>query len=72
MTDHETRQKVIDSLHTREGMYCVDVVRTEEGFSLQTCRRDEERWFVIEQLGTFDTRDRAVAAARAAISTLES
>ena len=62
---------MIDSIHTRDGMYCVDVIWTQEGFSLQTCRRDEERWHMIDQPGRFDTRDDAVAGARAVISTLE-
>ncbi len=71
MTERETRQKVIDSIHTRDGMYCADVVCTQEGFTLQTWRRDEARWHVIGQPGRSDTRDDAVAGARAVISTLE-
>lgn len=64
-------RKVIDSIHTRTGMFCVDVVVTPDGFGLETCRRDEERWHVIARPGSYDTREQAVASARAVIATLE-
>ena len=64
-------QKVIDSIHSSDGMYCVDVIRTSDGFSLQTCRRDEGRWQVIARPGHHGAREDAVAAARVIIATFE-
>jgi hypothetical protein len=53
-------------------MYCVDVVRTPDGFTLQTCRRDGGGWQVIERPGAgHETREAAVFRARALIVTLE-
>ena len=72
MTDPGPSQTVIDSIHSRDGMYCVDVVRTADGFTLQTCRRDEGGWQVIERPGVgHETREDAVSRARALIATLE-
>jgi hypothetical protein len=67
----EPSQKVIDSIHSSDGMYCVDVVRTSDRFSLQTCRRDEGRWQVIARPGHHRAREDAVAAARVIIATFE-
>jgi hypothetical protein len=64
-------QKVMDSIHSSDGMYCVDVVRTSDGFSLQTCRRDEGRWQVIARPGNRRSREDAVVAARMIIATFE-
>jgi len=61
-------RKVIDSIHTPDGTYCVDVIRTDAGFRLEACRRDEERWQVIESLGSYDTQDEATAVAWARIA----
>ena len=71
VTADEPRKKVIDSIHTRDGTHCVDVVQSSDGFSLQTCRRDEERWQVVARPGDYRTRDDAVASARAIVATLE-
>jgi hypothetical protein len=68
----EPRVKVIDSIHTSDGTHCVDVVQSADGFSLQTCRRDEDRWQVIARPGDYEARDAAVASARAIVATLES
>jgi hypothetical protein len=69
--EHETFRKVVDSIHSGDGMYCVDVIKTAEGFTLQTCRRDEERWQVIDRPGSYEAYEDAVASARARIATLE-
>ena len=71
VTDREASQTVIDSIHSSDGMYCVDVISTPDGFTLQTCRRDEGRWQVIDRPGTHHAREDAVASARALIATLE-
>ena len=71
MADGEAPQKVIDSIHSSDGMYCVDVIRTPDGFTLQTCRRDEGSWQVIGRPGRHDSREDAVARARALIATFE-
>jgi len=71
MTDGDTTEKVIDSIHSRDGMYCVDVIRTPHGFTLQTCRRDEGRWHVISRPSEHGDREDAVASARALIATFE-
>jgi hypothetical protein len=71
VSDSETSRKVIDSIHSRDGRYCVDVIKTPDGFTLQTCRRDEERWLVIDRPGSYDAHDDAVARARTLIATFE-
>jgi hypothetical protein len=71
MTDRDTMEKVIDSVHSRDGMFCVDVIRMLRGFTLQTCRRDEERWHVISRHSQHRDREDAVASARALIATFE-
>ena len=63
-----TPRKVIDSIHSGDGTFCVDVVRTADGFRLEACRRDEERWQVIEGLGSYATQDEATAVARERIA----
>jgi hypothetical protein len=67
----DASQKVIDSIHSSDGLHCVDVIRTSDGFSLQTCRRDEGRWQVIARPGHHHVREDAVAAARLIIATFE-
>ena len=64
-------KKVLDSIHSSDGMYCVDVIPIPDGFKLQTCRRDEGRWHVIARPGNHRSREDAVAAARAIIATFE-
>jgi hypothetical protein len=64
-------QTVIDSIHSSDGVYCVDVIQIPDGFSLQTCRRDEGRWQVIARPGDHRAREDAVAAAEAIIATFE-
>ena len=64
-------EKVIDSIHSRDEMYCVDVVATPHGFKLQTCRRDEGRWQVIGRPSEYQDRGEATAAARALIANFE-
>jgi hypothetical protein len=64
-------QKVIDSIHSSDGMYCVDVIRHSDGFSLQTWRKDEVRWQSIARPGHHRAREDAVAAARVIIATFE-
>ncbi|MGP0049188.1 MAG: hypothetical protein ACLPZR_10130 [Solirubrobacteraceae bacterium] len=71
ITDADTTEKVIDSIHSRDGMYCVDVIKTPRGFTLQTCRRDEGRWHVISRPSEHRDRADAVASARALIATFE-
>jgi hypothetical protein len=71
VSDSETSPKIIESIHTRDGMYCVDVIRGPDGFTLQTCRRDEERWQVIARPGRYDAQVDAVASALALIATFE-
>jgi hypothetical protein len=67
----DASQTVIDSIHSSDGMYCVDVIQMPDGFSLQTCRRDEGRWQVIARPGNHPAREDAVAAARVIIATFE-
>jgi hypothetical protein len=69
MADGDVTTKVIDSLHSSDGMYCVDVVRTPHGFTLQTCRRDEGRWLVIDRPSEHRDQEDAIARARALIAT---
>jgi len=71
VTDSNPTEKVIDSIHSSDGMYCVDVVRTAHGFTLQTCRRDEGRWQVIGRPSQHRDREEAIAAARTLVTTLE-
>ncbi len=71
MTDDTPTEKVIDSIHSRDGMYCVDVIRTQQGFALQACRRDEGRWQVISRPSEHSDQRDAVASARALIATFE-
>ena len=71
MTDRDPSHKVIDSIHSSDGMYCVDVVTTRDGFTLQICRRDEGRWQVIARPGDHRLREDAVASARALIAPYE-
>ena len=71
MTDRDPSHKVIDSIHSSDGMYCVDVVTTRDGFTLQICRRDEGRWQVIARPGNHRAREDAVASARALIAQYE-
>jgi len=71
MTEDEGHEKVLDSIHTRDRAYCVDIVHDGNRFSLQTCRRDEERWQVIGRPGEYTTREDAIASARAIIARLE-
>jgi hypothetical protein len=71
MTEAKPTEKVIDSIHSRDGMYCVDVVMTPQAFILQTCRRDEGRWQVIGRASKHRDRGEAVAAARTLIATFE-
>jgi hypothetical protein len=65
----EVAKKVIDSIHSPDGTYCIDVIKTADGFRLEACRRDEERWQVIEGLGNYDSQDEATAIARARIAS---
>lgn len=67
----ESRKKVIDSIHTRDETYCVDVVMAGDRFVLQTCRRDEERWQVIGNPGDYATREDAIASAWTIIAGLQ-
>ena len=72
VTGRETSRTVIDSIHSADGRYCVDVVRSPDGYTLQTCRRDEGGWQVIDRPGGgYHAREEAVAGARALIATLE-
>jgi hypothetical protein len=71
VTGLDRSQAVIDSIHSRDGMYCVDVIRTADGFALQTCRRDEGQWHVIARPESHRAREDAVASARALIAGLE-
>jgi hypothetical protein len=71
VADHVPVEKVIDSIHSSDGMYCVDVVKTRLGFTLQTCRRDEGRWQVMGRASTHHDREDATRAARALAETLE-
>jgi hypothetical protein len=68
MADGGPAEKVIDSLPSSDGMYCVDVIRTPHGFTLQTCRRDEGRWQVIDRPSEHRARADAVARARILIA----
>ena len=38
VSEGNVRKKVVESLHTTDRMYCVDVVQTGRRLSLQTCR----------------------------------
>jgi hypothetical protein len=69
--DGDPTEKVIDSMHSSDGLYCVDVIRTPHGFALQTCRRDEGRWYVISRPSEHRDRGDAIASARALIATFE-
>ena len=72
VTGRETSRTVIDSVHSADGMYCVNVVRSGDGYTLQTCRRDEGGWQVIDRPpGGHAVREDAVTRARAVIATLE-
>jgi hypothetical protein len=71
MTEDDRTEKVIDSIHSSDGKYCVDVIRTPHGFVLQTCRRDEGRWQVINRPSEHPDQEEAVARARALIATFE-
>jgi hypothetical protein len=64
MADREKSEAVIDSIHSSDGMYCVDVIQTADGFALQTCRRDEGSWQVISRPGFHHSHEDAVARAR--------
>ena len=68
MTGRRT-QRVVESLHSRDATYCVDVIQVAEAFSLQICRRDEGRWQVIKRQGEYQAREDAVAGARELIAT---
>jgi hypothetical protein len=68
MADGDPAEKVIDSIPSTNGMYCVDVIETPHGFTLQTCRRDEGRWQVIDRPSEHRDREDAVARARALIA----
>jgi hypothetical protein len=71
VSDGNPTETVIDSIHSSDGMYCVDVVRTPRGFTLQTCRRDEGRWQVIGRPSEHRDREEAITAARTLVTTLE-
>ena len=71
MTDSSHEEKVVDSIHSSDGMYCVDVVRTSHGFALQTCRRDEGQWQVIGRPSEHQDRRDALASAQALVATFE-
>jgi hypothetical protein len=72
MANRATPRKVVDSIQTSDGMYCVDVLQTADGFTLQACRRDEGSWQVISRPGSrHRSREEAIAQARAHIATLE-
>jgi hypothetical protein len=60
----------IESVHSRDGLYCVDVIATEQGFALQVCRRDEGDWQVIAHRGTHPSRETAIAAAQVIAAAL--
>ena len=62
--------KLIESVHSPDGLYCVDVIATVQGFALQVCRRDEGRWQIIEHRGNHPSRETAVAAAQSIANTL--
>jgi hypothetical protein len=62
--------RVIESLHSPDGLYCVDVVATSQGFALQVCRRDEGSWQVIDRRSEHPSREKAVAEARLIITPL--
>ena len=64
-----TAKKAIERFHSPDGTYCIDVIKTADGFRLEACRRDEERWQVIEGLGSYDSQDEATAIARARIAS---
>ena len=68
MAERDASHTVIDSIHSSDGMYCLDVIRTPDGFALQTCRRDEGSWQVIGRPGGYRSREEAVARARALIA----
>ena len=71
MPERGVTEKVIDSLHSRDGLYCVDLVRTSHGFTLQACRRDEGRWQVISRPSEHADQEDAVTHARALLATFE-
>jgi hypothetical protein len=71
MTDGDPTEQVIDSIHSSDGMYCVDVIRTNRGFALQTCRRDEGRWSVINRPSEHPDAEDAIANAHALIATFD-
>jgi hypothetical protein len=62
--------RVIESLHAPDGLYCVDVIATAQGFALQVCRRDEGSWHVIDRRSDHPSREKAFAEARSIITAL--
>jgi hypothetical protein len=69
VADHPS-QTALESIHSLDGTYCVDVMKTAGGFALQTCRRDEGRWQVIDRPGSHQSLEDAVACARTIIERL--
>jgi hypothetical protein len=64
-------KKVVESIHTRDGAYCVDVVSDGDLYRLQTCRRDEQSWQVIDRPGDYASRDEATVRAQTIVAALE-